>query len=122
MAVDVLRDAAGAPTWWVTCADCGAAGPTAHRSAIARFRAQQSGWSRCYRGRGEQFRCPGCRASGGLAGAPAELIARALLYAAGADAGGVDTECFDDEEREQMVTTARDLVDRAVSLSGRTAE
>lgn len=117
MAVDVVRDAAGTPTWWVTCADCGACGPTASSASMARARAKHEGFSRCYRGYGEQFRCPGCRAGGKLSGAPASLIARALLYAAGGDAGGTDTESFDDDEREQMVTTARDLMDRAAAYS-----
>lgn len=119
MAVDMLTDAAGTPTWWVTCADCGACGPIASRSALARSQAKAEGWSRCYRGRGEQFRCPGCRAGGsGLRGAPAELIARALLYAAGEAAGGTDTECFTDDDRTRMVATARDLVNRACAYNG----
>lgn len=104
--------------WFVTCADCGVNGPVTFSSATARGSAKRAGWSRCYRGRGEQFRCPGCRAGDAPLGAPAELVARALLYAAGSDAGGTDIESFDDDERAQMVATARGLVDRAVAHMG----
>lgn len=47
------------------------------------------------------------------------LIARALLFTAGEDAGGVDTEMFDDDERAVLVGLGRWLAATALELEGR---
>ncbi len=46
----------------VLCGDCGAEGPERPRSMAALQAAREAGWSRCYRGSGEVWRCPPCRA------------------------------------------------------------
>lgn len=51
----------GELAYFVTCADCPTEGPSAPGAMAARQAARDTGWSRCYRGSGEQFRCPDCR-------------------------------------------------------------
>lgn len=48
----------------VLCGDCGTEGPERPRSMAAREAAREAGWSRCYRGSGEVWRCPSCRNGG----------------------------------------------------------
>lgn len=48
--------------------------------------------------------------------AEARLIARALLFTAGEDFGGVDTESFENIEREWMVALGRALLKKADEL------
>ena len=47
------------------------------------------------------------------------LIARALLFTAGEDAGGVDIEMFDDNERAVLVAIGHRLTATALDLERR---
>lgn len=68
----VNRDEDG---WFVACWDCGEVGPLAPSSTAARQAAKEAGFARNYRGRGrgELYKCPGCRS--GRKGTPAQVLA-----------------------------------------------
>lgn len=46
---------------YLRCSICGTAGDVQPSSTLARQWGKAAGWSRCYNGAGEQFRCPECR-------------------------------------------------------------